>query len=73
MDSSNFEAIASLIISVIGGLASAYLIKKTLDALDNNKKVNDLYGECNLCRKQTQPRKRTVDGNRNMKLVLARS
>ena len=65
----DIEAIISLIISVIGGFASAYLIKKTLDTLDNNKKVDNLWQVDIIYRRQTQPRRITMLGSRSMKLV----
>lgn len=38
-DNSTAQNIASIVATVIGGLASAYLTKKLIDSLDNNKKV----------------------------------
>ena len=38
-DNSTVQSIVSIVATVIGGLASAYLTKKLIDSLDNNKKV----------------------------------
>lgn len=62
------EVILSILTTVIGGVASAFLVKKMVDALDTNKKVR-LHSP-SFPRKSTLQKSPMGNGSANSKRAL---